>query len=322
MKNVLGLSSITQLISRALPLDTAQVIAEMMEKKPEIFLAGCQVVPRSLERIFGGYIPLFGEKNQSWFEIAIAWYFTQNVALFDTEFSAELRKTTFSSNFPALELLRLVGNPIYIPLDKEKNGIFGYIVCVIGERWENEKTKGTTGLLSFIPSLSPKEVPFSGFVLESRGFGFSFPDEYEGKQNEVDTVVQSFKNEVYYDDQIAKEIINKLIFLLSDEPEATSWRKSHLSNRPTIKKHKRRANTIYAPSQPKVHMFGIEFGNEIRKASVEMGTDRTVRPHIRSAHWHTFLAGPDRSKRVIRWLKPIFVHSRQASEQSGAFFLG
>lgn len=314
MKNILGLRSISQLIARALPPDTSQVIAEMLEKKPEIFQAGCQVVPKSLERIFGGYIPLCSDDNQSWFEIAIAWHFTQNVALFDTEFSTELRKTTFSSNFPVLELLRLVGNPVYIPLDKEKKGIFGYIVCVSGKRWESEKSKGTTALLSFIPSLSPKSVPFTGFTLKASGFGLIFPDESEKKHNEVEMVVQSFKNEVCCDDQIANEIINKLIFLLSDEPEATKWRESHLSNRPTIKKHKRRADTIYAPSQPKVHMFGVKFGDEIRKASAELGTDRTVRPHIRSAHWHTFLAGPDRSKRVVRWLKPIFVHSRQASE--------
>ena len=40
----------------------------------------------------------------------------------------------------------------------------------------------------------------------------------------------------------------------------------------------------------------------------------TVRPHIRRAHWHTFLMGAGREKRILKWLPPTFVKSAELSE--------
>lgn len=45
-------------------------------------------------------------------------------------------------------------------------------------------------------------------------------------------------------------------------------------------------------------------------------TGRHMRPHIRRAHWHTFLTGPGRTVPVLQWLPPIPVHPDQDTEKS------
>jgi hypothetical protein len=44
-----------------------------------------------------------------------------------------------------------------------------------------------------------------------------------------------------------------------------------------------------------------------RDEGVSGGRSRP-RAHIRRAHWHTFLAGPGRTERRVRWLPPIAVN--------------
>ena len=37
------------------------------------------------------------------------------------------------------------------------------------------------------------------------------------------------------------------------------------------------------------------------------GTGRTVRPHIRRAHWHHYWTGPGRKSLEVRWIQPTLV---------------
>ena len=145
MKNIPGLSDLTKLILKALPPDTAQAMAELLEDHPEIFVAGCQVKHRALERVLGGHVPANDAGFYDWFEIAIAWYFTQNVATFDSDFATELCKTSFTNGFPVRELERLLGNPVYIPLDTPKDSDLGYVMSVDMAGW-NDTSKNTSGL--------------------------------------------------------------------------------------------------------------------------------------------------------------------------------
>lgn len=36
-----------------------------------------------------------------------------------------------------------------------------------------------------------------------------------------------------------------------------------------------------------------------------LGTGRSMAPHMRSAHWHTYMTGPGRTVPVVKWLPPI-----------------
>ena len=269
-------------------------MAIRLEDRPEIFVAGCQVKHRELERVLGGYIPDDDSDLYSWLEIAVAWYFTQNVATFDSDFAAELRKTSFTNGFPIRELERLLGNPVYIPLDTPKDNVLGYVLCVVMAGWNDtsKKTSGVCARLDFMTVNSFDFLKVTGFIPEVKSFGLICPDGGETEPYAIKETIKAFKDHVLDDDQVAEEVINKIVYMLSDEPEAIEWRHEVLDFVPQIRKHKRRASTIYAPRQPRVKRFGEAFGTEIRQATATMGTDRSVRPHIRSAHWHTYLYGP------------------------------
>ena len=149
--------------------------------------------------------------------------------------------------------------------------------------------------LDFMTVNSFDFLKVTGFIPEVKSFGLICHDGGETEPYAIKETIKAFKDHVLDDDQVAEEVINKIVYMLSDEPEAIEWRHEVLDFVPQIRKHKRRASTIYAPRQPRVKRFGEAFGNEIRQASAAMGTDRSVRPHIRSAHWHTYLVGEGRS---------------------------
>ena len=100
----------------------------------------------------------------------------------------------------------------------------------------------------------------------------------------------------------------------------TSYGNSCMSvSSPTIKRPRRRPETIFPPERPRFMPLGEEFGNLIRQyrgreAASGHTIHGTVRPHIRRAHWHTFLMGAGREKRILKWLPPTFVKSAELSE--------
>lgn len=79
----------------------------------------------------------------------------------------------------------------------------------------------------------------------------------------------------------------------------------------------RRGPRLFAADHPQVWEVGARLGAALRGAMARgsddggIGSGATVRPHIRGAHWHTYLLGPrkdvpaERRRRELRWLPPI-----------------
>ncbi len=108
-------------------------------------------------------------------------------------------------------------------------------------------------------------------------------------------------------------MIQLLLYLCSEEPDMPPIEHPH--NRRTI------CGGVRSPQEPRVWDIGVRVSKAIRmykktERSAEkenlstQGAHASPRPHMRSAHWHTFWTGPrdatfpDR-KPVIRWLPPI-----------------
>jgi len=69
---------------------------------------------------------------------------------------------------------------------------------------------------------------------------------------------------------------------------------------------------VFAPAQPAVWQVAWRIGaaigaakTAVARAAASASTGRTVKPHMRRAHWHTYLTGHGRSQRVVRWLAPF-----------------
>ncbi|HZT90319.1 MAG TPA: hypothetical protein VFA12_20430 [Stellaceae bacterium] len=82
----------------------------------------------------------------------------------------------------------------------------------------------------------------------------------------------------------------------------------------------RRGERLFPASGPRRWEVGVRLGAALRAAwdaaaessgSDATGARRPVRPHVRGAHWHTYLRGPrkdvpaDSRPRELRWLPPI-----------------
>ena len=82
----------------------------------------------------------------------------------------------------------------------------------------------------------------------------------------------------------------------------------------TVKKARRRNISLNER-----HLLGGTVGADLRSRIVTQGegtsaaTGRTVRPHVRRAHFHTFLTGPMDGPRdaVVKWIPPILVNAKK-----------
>jgi hypothetical protein len=108
--------------------------------------------------------------------------------------------------------------------------------------------------------------------------------------------------------------VSLVLYLCGENAEiGAGVRPSH----PEPVRTRRRGRRIFAAGGPRLWEVGVRIGAALRRAQQLTGegshesapTGRTVRAHIRRAHWHTFLAGPRAGERErrLRWLPPIAV---------------
>jgi hypothetical protein len=90
--------------------------------------------------------------------------------------------------------------------------------------------------------------------------------------------------------------------------------------KPSPKRTKRGLRTFAADS-PTTWEVGVRIGAALRQAhhapettGATRPTGRHLRPHVRVMHWHTFLAGPDRTERRVKWMPPIKVKFEAVDE--------
>ena len=104
-------------------------------------------------------------------------------------------------------------------------------------------------------------------------------------------------------------MLQLLLYLCSEEPDIPTIQ--HPSARRTF------SGAVRSPREPQVWDVGVRVSRFIREYSASSypseyrgGTHASPRPHIRSAHWHTFWTGPRKEefpirKPVVKWIPPI-----------------
>lgn len=116
----------------------------------------------------------------------------------------------------------------------------------------------------------------------------------------------------------ASPLLNQLLYLCSEEPEIQHARQPELKPETEDVKKTKRGLKLYTPSRVNEWLCGWRTGSfvkqqkESEKQEARPDEDmRTVRKHLRRAHWHTFYAGkrdaPEREVR-IKWLQMIKVN--------------
>ena len=115
--------------------------------------------------------------------------------------------------------------------------------------------------------------------------------------------------------QTFSAMIQLLLYICSDEPDMPEIEHPQ--------KRKRLSGGVRAPEEPRVWDVGVRISAAIRrnngrskdvpdsiKNDDSAGSHASPRPHVRSAHWHTYWTGPRDAvfplrKPVMRWIPPL-----------------
>lgn len=108
-------------------------------------------------------------------------------------------------------------------------------------------------------------------------------------------------------------MLQLLLYLCSDEPDMPEI--EHPVKRKTL------SGRVRTPGEPRVWDVGVRISNVIRRyrnggpayrpaRDSEPGSHASPRPHVRSAHWHTYWTGPRQAifperKPIVKWIPPI-----------------
>jgi len=110
--------------------------------------------------------------------------------------------------------------------------------------------------------------------------------------------------------QTAEPLVSVLLYLCADDAEIGDG-----TARPAFPQARRtkRGWRLFPADQPTVWDVGVRLGAALRREQERSPGDgeethARPRPHIRRAHWHTYLVGAGRSDRRLKWLPPIPVN--------------
>lgn len=109
-------------------------------------------------------------------------------------------------------------------------------------------------------------------------------------------------------------LLSLLLYLCSEEPEVDDERRPGTSPSKAKATRTRRGWKMFPADTSRVWRVGYQVGERLREGAEEAERrdreeGRTVRPHLRRAHWHGFWTGPRDGKRkfVYKWIPPLFI---------------
>ncbi|MFL6603921.1 MAG: AcrVA2 family anti-CRISPR protein [Steroidobacteraceae bacterium] len=106
-------------------------------------------------------------------------------------------------------------------------------------------------------------------------------------------------------------IVSLLLYICTESGEIGDVSRRPLNPQPKRTRHGPR---LFPPDRPTAWDVGVRIGAALRRAYQDepaigsVPTGRRLRGHVRIFHWHTFLAGPDRTERRLKWLPLIPVN--------------
>lgn len=241
-----------------------------------------------------------------------AWRYSQGIYRFHPDVLDALTKTALDGEIPADVLLRLPEWCVYIETSGLKwsgADLFGFFAHL---EWDVKTERHELRLvLDMDKGLLPIPLHLGGNLVEVvnkalvethvQGTLVGKPLPIPSKQDATDLAAE------------LNPLISLLLYLCADEPEIEdSQHPGVYPQRPRPKRVKG-GWRLFPAQGPRVWLTGEEIGQAISAANAredrdpDFETGRTVRPHLRKAHWHGFWSGPRDGNRRFRykWLPPI-----------------
>ena len=244
-----------------------------------------------------------------------AWRLTQGVYQFAPEVFEALRETDMPGPIPTEVLLRLPQWGVYLDFEERVDRFAGAFAAL--ESDANNKSRELRLLLDAGEDLMPITLILAPDAsiedaleltlrsgLEKWARHFEEPPAPDGEIKELVTEYQKFA-------PVVRLCLSLLLYLCVDAPDVSGREEPDSKpGKPTPTKT-RHGVRFFPPDQPRVWRVGEAAAVALRRDVVASRTDssgRTVRPHIRRAHWHGYWSGTTDQRRFsIRWQPPLVI---------------
>jgi hypothetical protein len=244
-----------------------------------------------------------------------AWRYTQGIYRFDSEVYEALTRTSIDKEMPSDVFLRLPEWSVHIESPGQK--FVGHAVHGFWAHLEADTPHGgpelrflfdsENGLIPFIFRLGNWSVADSLKREANDTVGKWLLKKLKIPTSLIEMAAEAGAAEL-------QPFLSLVLYLCSEEPEIGD-RTQPGPVRPQPKRVKGDSK-LFAPSNPKIFQVGSLTGEHLRRARGNRtgeNTGKTVRPHIRRAHWHGYWIGPRDGERQFKfnWLPPTVVAGDQ-----------
>lgn len=259
---------------------------------------------------------LFDELQVNLLATITTWKYTQRIYRIPDILFHELIKTDIKGDVPADVLTRLPDWCVYIE---------------VPDPTAMENFTGFWAHLDYVPD-SPPELYILGHMdivgVEDENDGDfihaarfkcvldgTIEDIYKSMVDDARQYIPNFEKDteaVAAHGEIVKGILSILLYICSDEPEIEVNKiRQQGFYEPLLKKTKKGFLLFFANKYTYCDV-GVEISKRLKEyAQRDAPSEHTVRPHVRSAHWHGYWTGKrnniDRQEFVYRWIAPVFV---------------
>ncbi|WP_449027086.1 hypothetical protein [Parasutterella excrementihominis] len=306
----------------SVPKEREYIVGAQPMIHPGLFDARLMIDPKGIKQP----IPITDKDWEQFYvsSVMVGWWYIRTVALFDEDMLNELLETDQKDlyvNYSHYQ--RFLGNPVFIPFEKpyisDDKEIFGCIFGVFGLK-DGEYLDKVEGMRQWYVFLLPlcrdRHTGIPHFLAVNLSTIYFEASDIPVKFLSLVEDALTNWNDPTGIGLCAHELFSKVAYLLTEAPEV---KRCMSVSAPTIKRPRKKPETIFPAECPRFMLLGEEFGNlirEYRNREVTSGhtVHGTVRPHIRRAHWHTYLTGTGRENRVIKWVLPILVKSADLSK--------
>jgi hypothetical protein len=244
-----------------------------------------------------------------------AWRATQGIYRIHPALRDAVAQTPLTGPLPTELLYRLPEWCVYIEMEgaqwfsKPMQGFYAHL--------NYDRDRGRTELSLMIDSdyrFVPVPLPLKmGETLEASMLG-AMAEASRRPGNVLNNAIVS--EEVIQESRRRLEPFVSLVLYLCSQTAEYRDAKGGMARQPAIPQPQRTRHGVkeFPASTPRVWEVSYRLGDLLLRARAPSdapasGTHASPRPHVRRAHWHTYLKGPraQEQERVLRWLPPIAV---------------
>ena len=238
-----------------------------------------------------------------------AWRYSQGIYHFDKDFYTAIINTVPNGDLPCDVLYRLPEWSVYIEtpgmewLDSPLHGFWCHL------EWDVNTERHELRLLLNTERLIGIPLHMGNWTLTE---AVDRALEEAQKQSAMAGFNLTFRNATEHLSMSLYSLISLVLYLCSDEPEIDDEREPGIHpKRPQAKKTKK-GWRLFPANKPRIWTIGQSLGEKLRQIDKDQTyetTDRTIKPHLRRAHWHGFWKGPRDGERKFHyhWLPPMVV---------------